>query len=180
MTETISDRQILDEIAARCEDGLRRALRDHGPSVLGIARHVVRDASTAEEVAQDTFLALWNGWQRVDLAKGTLRSFLVTVARRKAIDRVRANEAWKRAMARERPEGIEDERASHDTILQRIDLAPALQRLTHVQREALALAYFGGRTYREVAQELGIPEGTAKTRLRDGLNALRRDLADTV
>ena len=177
--DTTFDPQILREIAARREVGLRNALSVHGPSVYGMARRIIRDPSTAEEVTQDTFFVLWNEWERVDLAKGTLRSFLVGVARYKAIDRVRANEARKRATERDRPDRSEDAWASHETVLQRIDLAPALKRLTKVQAQALTLAYFGGRTYREVAQELGIPEGTAKTRLRDALQALRRDLATT-
>lgn len=178
--DTTFDPQILREIAGRREVGLRNALSIHGPSVLGMARRIVRDPATAEEVTQDTFLVLWNEWERVELAKGTLRSFLVGVARYKAIDRVRANEARKRATERDRPDRSEDASLDHETVLLRIDLAPALKRLTKAQAQALALAYFGGRTYREVAQELGIPEGTAKTRLRDALQALRRDLAGTI
>ena len=175
MTDPLTDSEILEDIAARREVGLNKALEIHGPSVLGIARRVLCDVSTAEEVAQDTFMILWNDARRVDLAKGNLRSFLLGVARHKAIDRVRGNEARKRATERDRLDRSTDA-DSHEAILQRVDLDPALKRLTKLQHQALMLAYFGGLTYREVAQELGIPEGTAKSRLRDGLNALRQHL----
>ena len=171
------DLQMVRGIAAGREQGLRDAMAAHGPAVLGMARRVVLDPATAEEVAQDTFVALWKAWDRVDLGRGSLRSFLLGIARHKAIDRVRSNEARSRATAAlqvDTSEGIDNAEAS---ILTRAELVGALKRLSKVQREALVLAYFGGRTYREVAQELGVPEGTAKSRINDGLRALRRDMA---
>ena len=171
------DLKVLRDIAHGREQGLRDAMASHGPAVLGMARLVVLDPATAEEVAQDTFVALWKGWGQVDLRRGSLRSFLLAIARHKAIDRVRSNEARSRATKALQGDSSDVVDNAEESILTRSELFGALKRLTKVQREALVLAYFGGLTYREVAQELGVPEGTAKTRLRDGLKALRKEMA---
>jgi RNA polymerase sigma-70 factor (ECF subfamily) len=169
------DAELAERVLARDERALRDAIATYGPLVHGMARRIVNEPSLAEEVAQDTFLAFWRRPGAFDPARGSLQAFLLGVARNKAIDLVRKEESLRRtrdALAAEEqttskvtppPEGIE----------QRDAVKAALEQLTEVQREALVLAYFGGRTYREVATELGIPEGTAKTRLRDGLTRLR-------
>lgn len=175
-----ADSEVLRDIVVGREHGLREAMAVHGPAVLGMARRVARDVAVAEEVAQDTFLSLWENWDRVDLSKGSLRSYLVGIARHKAIDRVRSNEARKRATERRYEDLGPPSPDGYEAALDRAELTGALARLTLVQREALVLAYFGGRSYREVAEELCIPEGTAKTRLRDGLRALRRALVEGV
>jgi RNA polymerase sigma-70 factor (ECF subfamily) len=177
--DAAAEADLVRRLLARDQSALRLVIERFGPLVLGMARRVVGEPSLAEEVAQDTFLALWRRPGAFDSERGTLANFLVGVARNKAIDLVRreqgarrakdlvlseANRASGRRMSVEIVEGI-DER---DRVLS------ALAKLSSVQRQAIFLAYFGGRTYREVAQELGIPEGTAKTRLRDGLTRLRQ------
>ncbi|MGH2806899.1 MAG: sigma-70 family RNA polymerase sigma factor [Actinomycetota bacterium] len=169
------DAELAERVLARDEQALREAIGTYGTLVHGMARRILNEASLAEEVAQDTFLAFWRRPGAFDPARGSLQAFLLGVARNKAIDLVRKEESLRRtreALASEQettsktmaaPEGIEERQA----------VKAALEQLTDVQREALVLAYFGGRTYREVATELGIPEGTAKTRLRDGLSRLR-------
>jgi RNA polymerase sigma-70 factor, ECF subfamily len=173
------DRKADAELAARLFDRDERALREvidsYGGAVHGIARRIVAEPARAEEVAQDVFLALWRRPGAYDPTRGSLQSFLLGVARNKAIDLVRREEAFKRARdalaaefdpsSEEAPAGLAFE--------ERAEVRTALAGLSQVQREAIVLAYFGGRTYREVAIELGIPEGTAKTRLRDGLTRLR-------
>jgi RNA polymerase sigma-70 factor (ECF subfamily) len=154
------------------DEDLRDALEAHGAYVFGVARRILVDPDLAEDVTQDTFLTLWkNG--RFDPARGKLRAYLCTVARNKAIDLVRREEAQRRVWASAADAPPPDAINESDRSDERATLMDALKNLTALQREALMLAYFGGRTYKEVADELQIPEGTAKTRLRDGLTSLR-------
>jgi RNA polymerase sigma-70 factor (ECF subfamily) len=172
-----TDAQLLEGLERRDEAALRLVIDRYGSVVYGAARWLVKDEGIAEEVAQDTFVTLWKKPEAVNLSKGSLKSFLTGVARHKAIDRIRSAEAYARNTGG--PEMTMPPAAVDvtETIVERDALIEALNRLTEVQREALVLAYLGGRTYREVAHELDIPEGTAKTRLRDGLTALRRCMA---
>ncbi len=141
---------------------------------------VITEPTLAEEVAQDTFLALWRRPGAFDPTRGALQSFLVGIARNKAVDLVRREEARRRtreALLREAEIEPQCDMHALEGLEERAEVRDALGRLSEVQREAVVLAYFGGRTYREVAEELGIPEGTAKTRLRDALTKLRTLLA---
>lgn len=165
---------LADRLMERDESALKEVMERYGSVVLGVARRVVAERSHAEEVAQDAFIALWRRPGAFDPGRGSLQSFLVGIARNKAIDLVRKEESMRR-----RADELMSEIATRPatTTMDRIhdvaDIQDALSTLPANQRDAIALAYFGGRTYREVASELGIPEGTAKTRLRDGLIKLR-------
>jgi RNA polymerase sigma-70 factor (ECF subfamily) len=175
------DSELAERLMARDETALREVIDVFGAKVHGIARRVVAEPSLAEEVTQDTFLALWRRPGAFDPGRGTLRSFLLAVARNKAIDLVRREEGLKRTREALMAEVESQPAVSDDSrrVDEREEVSRALKQLSPVHREAIVLAYFGGRTYREVATELGIPEGTAKTRLRDGLMKLRQLLADT-
>ncbi|MBA3431667.1 MAG: sigma-70 family RNA polymerase sigma factor [Actinobacteria bacterium] len=173
--DTEADAEIVERLLARDELALRDVIELYGGVVHGMARRVVAETSMAEEVAQDAFLALWRRPGAFDPARGSLRAFLLGVTRNKAIDLVRREQAHHKTsetLARE-AETASRHASPHEQVGERQFVRDALGQLTHVQREALVLAYFGGRTYREVAEELGIPEGTAKTRLRDGMTKLR-------
>ena len=163
----------------RDERALEEIVEAHKALVFGMARRILVDASLAEEVAQDTFLALWRRPGAFDPGRGSLQAFLMGVARNKAIDVVRREETRRRArddlMAEQEMES--EAPSATEEVDERQRVTMALARLSVPQREAVVLAYYGGRTYREVAEELGIPEGTAKTRLRDGLGKLRELLA---
>jgi RNA polymerase sigma-70 factor (ECF subfamily) len=170
-----ADAALAERLLARDEDALRSAIDSFGDIVYGMARRIVVDPNLAEEVAQDTFLALWRRPGAFDAARGSLQAFLAGIARNKAIDLVRKEESLRRTKDSLLAEA---EKASEEVVLneqfeERQEVLAALRELTEVQREAIVLAYYGGRTYREVAVELAIPEGTAKTRLRDGLIRLR-------
>ena len=159
----------------RDETALREVIDAYGGAVYGVARRIVAESALAEEVAQDVFLALWRRPAAYDPGRGSLQGFLLGVARNKAIDLVRREEAFKRAkdaLATEFDPDAEQP-AGGVGFEERQEVRAALGELSEVQRQAIVLAYFGGRTYREVAIELDIPEGTAKTRLRDGLIRLR-------
>lgn len=166
-----SDEGLVERMGASDQDALERVMERHGPAVLGLARRVVVDRAAAEEVAQDTFLALWQRPGAFDPAKGSLRGFLLGVARKKAIDAVRKEAVRTRARVALEQRGIPG--APSVDVEERETVLTALGELTKLQREAIFLAYFGGLTYREVAGELGVPLGTAKTRMRDGLQRLR-------
>lgn len=172
------DVELVEALLDRDEEALAEAIDRYGGVVFGMARRMVAEASLAEEVAQDAFLALWRRPGAFDPDRGSLQAFLVGMTRNKAIDLVRKEESLKRAknsliaeVEREstNPSGAEPMLNVDD----RHEVQAALAQLSSVQREAIVLAYYGGRTYREVAEELDIPEGTAKTRLRDGLTRLR-------
>jgi RNA polymerase sigma-70 factor, ECF subfamily len=152
-------------------------------SVYGIVRRVVRDPAQSEEVTQEVFVEVWRTAARFDPDRGSARTWILTVAHRRAIDRVRAEQA-----SRDRTEriGIRDRGRAYDEVAERVEVQleheqvqDALSTLTELQREAVELAYYGGHTYREVAELLDTPLGTIKTRMRDGLIRLRDALGVT-
>jgi RNA polymerase sigma-70 factor (ECF subfamily) len=169
---------LAERLLAQDEGALREVIDAHGGLVFGVAKRVLVDPDLAEEVAQDTFLALWRRPGAFDPFRGSLRAWLGGIARNKAVDMVRREESRRRTR-----ESLMEEAAMTSKELpadepmaaveERHDVRVALAELSSVQREAIVLAYFGGRTYREVADELSIPPGTAKTRLRDGMSKLR-------
>ncbi len=175
------DQTFADRLMSRDQSALRELMDLYGGVVYGMARRVLVDHALAEEVAQDAFLALWRRPGAYDAARGSLQAFLLGVTRNKAIDLVRKEESLRRtkeSVASEL-ETASKEVSPHEGLVERQAVRAALNSLSDVQREALVLAYFGGRTYREVAEELDIPEGTAKTRLRDGLTKLRQMMVQT-
>ena len=153
------------------------------PLVHGVVLRIVRDPSQAEEVVQEVFVELWRVAPRFDPARGAVTSWVATIAHRRAVDRVRSEQAARNRVEREsaRAERPHDEVADSvvavdQSQFERRRVRHALDRLTSMQREAVELAYFGGHTYREVAVLLGVPEGTVKTRIRDGMIRLRDEL----
>lgn len=150
------------------------------PKVHGLSLRVVRDPAQAEEVAQEAFLEIWRTAARYRSERGSALSWMLTIAHRRAVDRVRAAEsATRRDIAYEQ----RNQPVSHDSTaeaaqasLEARRVRSALDALTPVQREAVALAYFGGYTHTEIATMLELPIGTAKTRIRDGLIRLRDTL----
>jgi RNA polymerase sigma-70 factor, ECF subfamily len=154
------------------------------PQVLGVALRVLRDRSLAEEVAQEVLVEVWRKADRFDPERGTASGWITTLAHRRAVDRVRSEQASRdrddRVSRRDQPRAFDNVADEVETRLDHWQVRRALAELTDRQREAIELAYFGGHTYRDVAQVLGIPEGTAKSRLRDGLLRLREALEDLV
>lgn len=147
------------------------------PQVVGVALRVLRDRALAEEVAQEVLTEVWQKAHRFDPDRGSAAGWIVTFAHRRAVDRVRSEQA-----ARDRNDRVahRDQERSYDHVADEVErrlehwqVREAVARLTERQREAIELAYFSGHTYREVASVLGIPEGTAKSRLRDALARLR-------
>ena len=172
------DALLLARIEAGDDHALSEIYDEHAGMVLGIARRVIRDEQLARDVSQEVFASFWESPGRVDLAKGSLRSFLAMLAHRRAVDEVRRSERRSRAQASlvipEQSKGPEEDVVEASATEWRARrLRHAVQALSDEQRTALRLAYFEGLTYRLVADALGIPEGTAKSRLRLGLSRLR-------
>jgi RNA polymerase sigma-70 factor (ECF subfamily) len=176
MLNQFDDTDLRAALIRRDPDSLRAAVERYGERVHGVVRRVLVDEALSEDVTQETFLALWSDPDRFDPRRGGLASYLCTMARNKAIDHVRKEERFRRNSATfELPTEPSEEPRSDD----RRVVLDAIARLSYLQREALFLAYFRGFTYREVASFLKVPEGTAKTRLRDALRALRLSMTGT-
>jgi RNA polymerase sigma-70 factor, ECF subfamily len=143
--------------------------------VYGLARRVVRDPARAEDVTQEVFLEVWRKAPSFDEGRGSAKTWIMTIAHRRAVDAVRRNESQKRYDVQGTVEEV-----SHDEPADRLLEAEehsavrgCLDTLTELQLESVRLAYFNGYTYAEVATLLGKPLPTIKTRMRDGLIRLR-------
>jgi RNA polymerase sigma-70 factor (ECF subfamily) len=145
-----------------------------GP-VLGMVRGVLRDLAQSEEVMQEVLLELWRTASRFDPGKGSALSWVMTMAHRRAVDRVRSEQ---KAVEREfraatAQVDFDDVTEAVEATLDRERVRHCLRSLTDLQRESVTLAYYGSYSYSEVAGLLGVAVGTVKTRMRDGLIRLR-------
>jgi len=150
------------------------------PRVLGLVKRLLRDHAQSEEVTQEIFLEIWQNATKYDPSKGGASSWIMTMAHRRAVDRVRASQA---SRDRDVKIGIRDFAPDYDNVAESVQIKieherveKAMLRLTELQRQAVTLAYFGGFSHSEVATMLSVPIGTVKTRLRDGMIRLRDEL----
>ncbi|MEU6402674.1 ECF RNA polymerase sigma factor SigK [Streptomyces sp. NPDC046985] len=170
-----------DDLLVRVADGDHTAFEQlyglvSGP-LFALVRRVVRDPAQAEEVTQEVLLELWRCAARFDPGRGSALAWILTVAHRRAVDRVRsvraAGERERREAARSAPLAFDQVTEEVEAALERESVRRCLHRLTALQRQSVTLAYYDGYTYREVAERLSLPLGTVKTRMRDGLTRLR-------
>jgi len=175
----------LEQLLERTGQGDRRAfalLYSHiGSRVFGHIRSVLRDPAQSEEVTQEVFLEIWQTATRFDTGKGRALSWTLTMAHRRAVDRVRASQA---SRARDERAGRRNLDVAHDVTAETAEIwfehrrvVTAMKRLSTLQREAIDLCYHDGYSAAEAAGILGIAVGTVKTRVRDGLLRLRQELA---
>lgn len=166
------DREAFDEVYTRIS----------GP-VYGLVRRVLRDPAQSEEVTQEVLLAVWRSASRFDEAQGSALAWIMTMAHRRAVDRVRSEQATSdrhdRLGRRDVEPAYDEVVEAVETRLEREAVRRCLDSLTDLQRESVGLAYYGGYSYREVAELLEVPLGTVKTRMRDGLIRLRDCLGVT-
>jgi RNA polymerase sigma factor (sigma-70 family) len=172
------ERTTRDRLIAGEEGALNEVYDQYSSFVYGLALRVIGEARAAEDVSQDVFVAVWERAGAFDPDRGSLRTWLGTLAHRRAVDHVRREEARRRRAIRAaaRPVSTPDVEEMALALVTAERVRSALETLPDEQRRAIQLAYFGGKTYRQVAEVLGIPEGTAKSRLRLGL----RRVADVI
>ena len=176
-----SDAQLVTLIARYSEVALGEVYRRHGGAVYGLARRVLNNAAEAEDVAQEVFLRLWNQPDRFDPLRGSLRSFLLAQSHARAVDAIRSLNA---SRAREVKDARRTAASEYDLQHKVWDLAiadevsRALADLPEDERRAIQLAYFEGLSYVKVAEMLGQPEGTVKSRIRNGMRRMRGVLVD--
>jgi len=176
---SLPEQQLRDRLVAGEEAALAELYDVFGPVVYRLALRVTRDWAAAEDVTQEVFVYVWRHPSRFDPDRGVLRSWLCVMAYRRAVDWVRREVRRRRervAPDEWDPAPLPGEQAItswvHELIRRAVDGLPV------EQRNAVRLAYFEGHTFRSVATALGIPEGTAKSRLRAGLATLRRRLGE--
>jgi RNA polymerase sigma-70 factor (ECF subfamily) len=171
----------LDEVMQRVARGdtgaFEQLYRSVAGSVLGVVRRVLRDPAQSEEVVQEIFVEVWRTATRFDATRGSVTTWILTMAHRRAIDRVRSAQA---STDREDKVAHRDHVAPFDEVSEAVEtrleaeqVRRCLEGLTELQRQSVTLAYYQGYTYREVSEVLSVPLGTVKTRMRDGLIRLR-------
>lgn len=145
--------------------------------VLGLVRTVLRDPAQSEEVAQEVLVEVWRSAARYRPERGSVMNWVLTMAHRRAVDRVRSVQASAerdhKAALLERTPAFDEVSEQVENRLEREQVRRCLRSLTELQRQSVTLAYYRGLTYREVGELLSVPLGTVKTRLRDGLIRLR-------
>jgi RNA polymerase sigma-70 factor (ECF subfamily) len=173
-----SDASLAMAVARWQEEALAEIYRRHAGAVFGLAKRLMFDAVLAEEVTQEVFVRLWREPERFDPARGSLRTFLLSVTHGRAIDVLRSE--MSRRAREERSRAVAE--AGYDLEQEVFDLTTAervrkaVAKLPGVERKAIELAYFGGHSYREVAAIENEPEGTIKSRIRSGLRRMGREL----
>jgi RNA polymerase sigma-70 factor (ECF subfamily) len=172
-----TEEDLLRRVARGDEAAFERLYDLVAPLVHGVVLGVVRNPALAEEVTQEVLVEAWRTAPRFDPARGSARSWLLTMARRRGVDRVRSVQA---AVDRDASVGAREVERDVDVVSEAVEIRLEQQQvrrcldgLSEVQREAVSLAFYAGHTHREVAHLLGVPLGTVKTRLRDGLIRLR-------
>lgn len=175
--------ELLVRAAAGDQGAFARLYDLLSPRVFGLILRVLVDRSQSEEVLQEVFLEVWQSAARFAPNKGQGRSWILTIAHRRAVDRVRSAQA---SADRDVRAGFRDLDVAHDDVAEEVELriegrrvAQAVAALPEAQREALTLAYYGGYSQSEIAALVGAPLGTIKTRMRDGLSRLRTEMGVT-
>jgi len=176
--DSSEDARLVVRVTEGDESALEAIYRKHGGAVAYVARKVLIDEALTEDVVQDVFVSFWRSPDRFDDTRGSLRSYLLTIAHRRAVDIVRSEEARSR---REDTTALPDVIDIEDEVWVRSQgevVRAAVASLGDDERKAISLAYFSGLTYVEVAKRLDEPEGTVKSRIRSGMKKLSEALAE--
>jgi RNA polymerase sigma-70 factor (ECF subfamily) len=184
MPEDGSAGDLAADLLVRVADGDQRAFSELydllSSRVFGLILRVLVNRSQSEEVLQEVFLEVWQSAARFAPNKGQGRTWVLTIAHRRAVDRVRASQS---SADRDVRVGMRDLGVAHDSVAEQVELSieggkvvAALATLPEPQREALVLSYYGGYSQSEIAVLIGAPLGTIMSRMRDGLSSLRSEM----
>ena len=175
----LSDEALLAQMALGDEPALAELYDRFGRIAYGLAVKVLRDQALAEDAVQDAFLGAWRTAAAFDPTRGTVSTWLMTLVHRRAVDLVRREDRRRTDVLDDAPiaagEATDEQAAVRE---ERRRVQAALAQLPADQREALELAYYGGLTQSELAERLGVPLGTVKSRMFAGLGKLRDLLAE--
>jgi RNA polymerase sigma-70 factor (ECF subfamily) len=172
------DKALYERLLRGEESGLAELYDQFSALIFGIAKRVTRDHTAAEDIVQEVVVRFWERPHAFDPAKGSLRAWLATLAHRRAVDWVRRE--IRRQHLLERAPSVHEEPSAEEAVVDADTAARvrrALQMLPSAQREVVELAYFHERSYRQVANDLGVPEGTVKSRMRMALHKLAAAVA---
>ena len=177
----LQDGQLVQLVAERDADALEVLYERYGKVAYSLARRILTDEVLAQDVVQEVFLSLWRDASRFDAGRGTLATYLLSMTHHRAVDVVRREENLRRRRTSDevlefQPDPSPGVEAEAEAAERRSEVRAALAQLPPAQREALALAYFGGYTQREVATLVGVPLGTVKTRMAAGMRKLEQAL----
>ena len=182
--ERLADEELMPLVGRHDPEAFEVLYDRHGGAAYSLAYRIVGDRAAAEEVTQEAFISVWRSGARFDAARGSVRSWLLSVVRNRAIDflRSRAGKAPKLdfdddSALEQRPaqERTEAEALRRETAA---EVRGALDKLPGEQSKVIELAYFGGFSHSEIARIQGLPMGTVKGRMRLGLEKIRGELAE--
>ena len=178
----LSDEALVALVARADDEALAELYDRFGALAFGLARRVLRDAALAEDAVQEAFIAVWRSASRFSAQRSSARAWILMLVHRRAVDLVRSSERRRAEPLPEDADRVDGQVSEPDDLvwlrLQRERVTQALAQLPDPQREALELAYFGGFTQSELADRLGEPLGTIKSRMHSGLARLRGLLDD--
>ncbi|MEU4690367.1 sigma-70 family RNA polymerase sigma factor [Actinoplanes sp. NPDC023714] len=170
-----SDDELAERLRAGDEKALRTAYERHGAAVLYLCQRLLGNRADAEDVTQVTFVAAWTGRDGFDPQRGTMLGWLLGIARRKAVDRLRSAARDERVTETVRAQvSAPDELDTPERVVDRLVVADELGRLPAEQRRTLELAFFDDLTHPQIAAVTGLPLGTVKSHIRRGMASLRR------
>ena len=177
---TSRQQRLLERVSIGDQAAFSELYDEVSPRVFGLVKRLLVDHSQSEEVMQEIFLEIWQSASRFDPNKGGASTWILTMAHRRAVDRVRASQS---SRDRDIRIGIRDRDSEYDHVSESVEVKfeherveRAMERLTELQRQAITLSYYGGYTNSEVSEMLSVPIGTIKTRIRDGMIRLRDEL----
>lgn len=177
----VDDAGLVAAVAIGDEGAFEQLYDRHAPRIHATVQRVLRDPAQSQEVTQEVLVEVWRLAPRYDAAVGSVATWIATIAHRRAVDRVRSVQA---SRDRDVAHALRETERSYDPVQELVlasseqgEVRCAMAALTDLQRQAIELAYYGGHTHREVAELLGAPLGTVKSRIRDGLLRLGETLA---
>jgi RNA polymerase sigma-70 factor (ECF subfamily) len=174
------DRRLVDAIATRDQSALKEAYDAYGAFVNGVAIGILKDRDLAADITQEVFVRLWERFERYDADRGSLKAFLQMDAHGRSIDLLRSRRASAaRELADHHKQASTPLAGTEELAMESVTASTvrtALMTLPDEQRTPIAMAFFDGYSYRDVAEILGVPEGTIKSRIRTGMRRLQMAL----